>query len=81
MRARWDKIADDMGIERNVDIATLTYNDPHRADVVEWLNAHGWRATGTGSVDEMRRLGRYVEVPDLQDETGFSTFVVGERTA
>ena len=79
MRQRWDKIADDMGIERTVDIAELTYNDPHRADLVEWLNGHGWTATGTGSVDEMRRLGRYVEVPDLQDETGFSTFVIGRR--
>ena len=79
MRQRWDKIADDMGIERTVDIAELTYNDPQRAELTEWLNEHGWSAGGTGSVDEMRRLGRYVEVPDLQDETGFSTFVVARR--
>jgi methyltransferase (TIGR00027 family) len=79
MRQRWDKIADDMGIERTVDIAQLTYTDPHRADLTDWLNAHGWSATGVGSVDEMRRLGRYAEVPDMQDETGFSTFVIGRR--
>lgn len=79
MRARWEKMADDLGIERTVDIADLTYNDPHRADLTEWLNAHGWRATGTVSTDEMRRLGRWVEVPDQQD--GFSTFVVAERPA
>jgi methyltransferase (TIGR00027 family) len=79
MRQRWDKIAEDMGIERTVDIAELTYNDPHRADLTDWLNAHSWSATGVGSVDEMRRLGRYTEVPELQDETGFSTFVVAQR--
>lgn len=79
MRQRWEKMADNLGIERTVDIADLTYNDEHRADVAEWLNAHGWTATGTVSTDEMRRLGRWVEVnsPDYQD--GFTTFVVAER--
>lgn len=81
MRERWQKMADDIGIERTVDIADLTYNDPERADVTEWLNAHGWQASGVSSADEMRRLGRWTEVPD-QDEgyrNGFSTFVVAER--
>ena len=79
MRERWEKMADDLGIERTVDIADLTYNDPHRADATEWLNAHGWNAAGTVSTDEMRRLGRWVEVPGQQDQDGFSTFVVAER--
>ena len=79
MRERWEKMADDLGIERTVDIADLTYNDPHRADATEWLNAHGWTASGTVSTDEMRRLDRWVEVPDQQD--GFSTFVVAQRPA
>lgn len=79
MRQRWDKIADDMGIERTVDIAELTYNDPHRADLVEWLNEHGWTASGTLSVDEMRRLGRYVEAPEPEDARMPSTFVIGRR--
>ncbi|MBU3751651.1 MAG: SAM-dependent methyltransferase [Mycobacterium sp.] len=79
MRERWEKMADDLGIQRTVDIADLTYNDPHRADATEWLNAHGWTASGTVSTDEMRRLDRWVEVPDQQD--GFSTFVVAERPA
>jgi len=79
MRQRWEKMADDLGIERTVDIGELTYNDPHRADLVEWLGAHGWTAAGTSSSDEMRRLDRWVEVP-LQDyQDGFSTFVVAER--
>lgn len=79
MRLRWEKMADELGIERTVDIADLTYNDPHRADVTEWLNARGWAASGTGSTDEMRRLGRWVEVPSEDYQDGFSTFVVAER--
>jgi len=79
MRERWEKMADELGIERNVDISDLIYNDPHRADVTEWLNAHGWSATGTVSSDEMRRLDRWVEVDDEDYQDGFSTFVVAER--
>ena len=79
MRARWEKMADDLGIERTVDIADLTYNDEHRADLTEWLNARGWTASGTGSTDEMRRMGRWVEVPDQDYQDGFSTFVVAEK--
>jgi len=79
MRMRWEKMADEIGLERPVDISDLTYNDAHRADVVDWLNAHGWRASGVKSTDEMRRLNRWVEVPGNQDQDAFSTFVVAER--
>lgn len=79
MRERWEKMADDMGIERTVDIADLTYNDEHRAELTDWLNAHGWTATGTASTDEMRRLGRWIDVPGQEDQQGYSTFVVGQR--
>ncbi|MGI9124884.1 MAG: class I SAM-dependent methyltransferase [Mycobacterium sp.] len=79
MRERWEKMADEVGIERTVDIQDLTYNDPHRADVTEWLNDRGWVASGTVSTDEMRRLDRWVEVPDDDYRDGFSTFVVAER--
>ena len=79
MRERWQKMADDMGVERSVDIADLTYNDEHRADLTDWLNTHGWTATGVESTEEMRRLDRWTEVPDQPDEDGFSTFVVAER--
>lgn len=78
MRARWDKMADDIGIERTVDIQDLTYNDEHRADLAEWLNARGWTATGTASNDAMKRLDRWVEVPGQEQET-FSWFVVADR--
>lgn len=79
MRQRWEKMADDLGIQRTVDIGDLTYNDPDRADLAEWLNAHGWTASGTVSTDEMRRLDRWVEVPTQDYQDGFSTFVVAER--
>jgi methyltransferase (TIGR00027 family) len=80
MRERWQKMADDIGIERNVDIADLTYNDPDRADATEWLGAHGWDASGTSSTEEMRRLNRWTEVPEEDYQDGFSTFVVAQRT-
>ncbi len=79
MRERWQKMADDIGIERNVDIADLTYNDPDRADATEWLGAHGWDASGTPSTDEMRRLNRWTEVPEEDYQDGFSTFVIAQR--
>ena len=55
------------------------YNDPDRADVAEWLGAHGWRADAVTSQDEMRRLGRYVELADATDDA-FATFVTAERS-
>ena len=79
MRGRWGKMADDMGIERTVDIADLTYNDEHRADLTDWLSTHGWTATGTPSTEEMRRLNRWIDVPGQEDQDGYSTFVVAQR--
>lgn len=78
MRERFDKFADQLGIQKSIDIQDLTYNDVERADVTDWLNAHGWTATGTSSTDEMRRLNRWVPVADGDDEA-FATYVVGER--
>lgn len=80
MRERWEKVADDIGIDRTVDIRDLTYNDPHRAELTGWLNAHGWTATGQPSTEEMRRLNRWVEVPDPQSRDGFTSFVIAERS-
>ncbi len=79
MRERFEKFADQLGIERAVDIQNLTYNDPDRANVTDWLNAHGWRASGQPSTEEMRRLGRWIDVPMGNDPDAFATFVVGER--
>jgi methyltransferase (TIGR00027 family) len=62
-----------------VDVGELMYRDEHRADVTEWLNEHGWRATAQHSVDEMRRLGRWNDnVPLSDDKDAFSDFVIAE---
>jgi methyltransferase (TIGR00027 family) len=79
MRERWIAVAADLGVEHTVDFADLVYDDPLRADVTAWLNAHGWTASGIESTGEMRRLGRWVEVPGRDDGDGPSTFVVAER--
>ena len=79
MRERFEKFADQLGFDRRIDIGELTYNDPDRADLVEWLNAHGWTASGVPSVDEMRRLGRWVDIPMGDQPNAFATFVTGER--
>ncbi len=79
MRERWQKMSDDLGIERDVDISELTYNDPVRADATEWLGGHGWSAAGVSSTDEMRRLDRWTEVPEEDHQDGFSSFVIAER--
>lgn len=78
-RERFEKFADQLGIERTIDMQNLTYNDPDRADVTDWLNAHGWLAKGERSIDVMRRLDRWVEVPMADDPDAFSTFVVGQK--
>lgn len=80
MRERFRRVADELGIEETVDVGELMYRDEHRADVTDWLNAHGWRATAQPSVDEMRRLGRWIDnVPLADDKDAFSDFVVAER--
>lgn len=78
MQERFEKIADQLGIEREIDVQELMYNDPDRANVAEWLNAHGWRATAVTSQDEMRRLGRFVELADAEDDA-FATFATAEK--
>ena len=78
MQERFERIAADLGIEREFDVAELMYNDPDRADVAEWLGTNGWRADAVTSQVEMRRLGRYVELADATDDA-FATFVTAER--
>ncbi len=78
MQERFERISDELGIEREFDVQELMYNDPDRADVAEWLRAHGWRAEGITSQDEMRRLGRFTELADADDEA-FATFVTAQK--
>ena len=79
MQDRFERIAAELGIEREFDVQELMYNDPDRADVAEWLGANGWRANAVTSQVEMRRLGRYVELADATDDA-FATFVTAERS-
>lgn len=77
MRERFAAITAQFDVEP-LDITELTYEDIDRADVAEWLAAHGWKSGAVSANDEMRRLGRLVEIADT-DEESFSTFVTGER--
>jgi methyltransferase (TIGR00027 family) len=80
MRERFKKVADEIGLQETVDVGELMYRDDHRADVTQWLNEHGWRATAEHSIDAMRRLGRLIEnVPMADDKDAFSDFVIGQR--
>ena len=79
MRARFERIAHRFGLESTLNIQELMYDDPDRADVTDWLNEHGWAASGVRSVDEMRRLDRWVLPAEDVDSGTFSTFVTAER--
>jgi methyltransferase (TIGR00027 family) len=78
MRERFGRLAAQFGVDDTLDVGELTYEDPDRADVAEWLNAHGWQSKAVTSQDEMRRLGRAVELVDT-DGDSFSTFVTAEK--
>ena len=77
MREQFKKVADEIGLEQNIDVGELMYRDEHRADVTEWLNDHGWRATSqaldrrdapAGPLDrecpDGRRQGRLLRLRD-----------------
>ena len=78
MRERFAALTAQFGMDEPMDIAELTYEDPDRAEVADWLSAHGWRAQRVESKDEMRRLDRLVEIVDA-DEDSFSAFTTAER--
>jgi methyltransferase (TIGR00027 family) len=79
MRERFERIAAQFGMESTLDVQELIYSDPDRADVAVWLAQHGWASTATSSRDEMRRLGRAVEIAQT-DGNAFSTFVTGVKS-
>ncbi|WP_135451401.1 class I SAM-dependent methyltransferase [Mycobacterium sp. DL99] len=78
MRERFERFAATFNMQHALDVQELMYDDPQRADVEQWLAEHGWRSAGVHSLDEMRRLGRYVETIH-RDPAGFSTFVTAEK--
>ncbi|KUI32853.1 SAM-dependent methyltransferase [Mycobacterium sp. IS-1496] len=79
MRERFERIAEKFEMTATLDIQQLIYEDPDRADVADWLDAHGWTATAVSSQQEMRRLNRWALPADLTDEEAFSNFVTAER--
>jgi len=79
MRERYARIAERFGMESVLNIQELMYNDPARANVTDWLNGHGWTASGVESVDEMRRLGRWALPVEDSDDEAFATFVVAKK--
>jgi methyltransferase (TIGR00027 family) len=78
MRERFERIAAQFGMEDALDVQELIYSDPDRADVAVWLADHGWQSNAVTSQDEMRRLGRAIEIADTDDEA-FSTFITAEK--
>jgi methyltransferase (TIGR00027 family) len=78
MRDRFEKFAGQLGVERTVNVQDLMYDDPDRADVAGWLDSRGWTSISVTSQDEMQRLGRWVQIGDV-DEKAYSTFVTAEK--
>ena len=79
MRRRFERVADQLGLTQTLDIGDLVYNDPDRTELTGWLDRAGWRASGLRAQEEMRRLGRWVDVPMSDDDDALSSFVVAER--
>lgn len=79
MWARFKRVADELGFEHTAVVPDLIYQDQHRAVVADWLNHHGWQAKAEQSQDEMRRLGRWVNVPIGYDKFSFAELVTATR--
>ena len=81
MKERFAIIKEKFGITDSLDVGELMYNDPDRADVAEWLGAHGWDSAAVQSAAEMRRLDRWAlpDGPDAPADDAFSQFVTATR--
>lgn len=78
-RALWErfmKAADKLGIQQTVDVDDLVCHEDG-AIFPTWLNDHGWRCTTLPAQQELRRLGRWVEVPRADDNDVYGEFVTG----
>ncbi|MCW2689217.1 MAG: SAM-dependent methyltransferase [Mycobacterium sp.] len=60
-----------------IDVETLTYQEPDRAEAGDWLAEHGWQVDAVGSDKEMARLGR--SVPDDLAEENISSVLLRAR--
>lgn len=81
MKERFEVIKEKFGITDSLDVGELMYNDLDRADVAEWLGAHGWDSSAVQSAAEMRRLDRWAlpDGPDSPADDAFSQFVTATR--
>ena len=79
MRRRFERVAEQLGLNRTLDIGDLVYNDPDRTELGGWLSRAGWGVTVVPAKDEMRRLGRWLDLPLGDRDDAFSTFVVAHR--
>jgi methyltransferase (TIGR00027 family) len=81
MKERFEVIKEKFGIADSLDVGELMYNDPDRADVADWLAAHGWDSASVESAAEMRRLDRWAlpDGPDSPADDAFSQFVTATR--
>lgn len=64
-RARTAQMRSRLGLDINVE--TLTYQEPDRSDAAQSLHDHGWQVHAVDSAEEMTRLGRPVPA-DLAEE-------------
>ena len=69
---RYRDVAEKLGRTDIADSGNLLYEE--RPEVVDWLSAHGWQATGVSAHDLMARNERHVAA-DLEDATPQSVFV------
>ena len=72
---RYRDVAVKLGRSDLADSGNLLYEE-ERPEVVDWLSAHGWQATGVTAPDLMARNDRHVAA-DLDDATPESVFVEG----
>jgi methyltransferase (TIGR00027 family) len=64
----------------DIDVDTLIYHEPDRADAATWLSDHGWQMHGVSSRDEMARLSRPVP-EDLAGQRLSTTLLRGELSS
>jgi methyltransferase (TIGR00027 family) len=72
---KYRDVAEKLGRSDLADSGNLLYEE-ERPQVVNWLSAHGWQATGVSASDLMARSGRHVAA-DLDNATPKSVFVEG----
>lgn len=82
-RAIWERFmraAGEFGIRQTVNIDDVVYHGEEPTTAVDRLSDRGWHAALRPVQLEMRRLGRWIDVPGADDENLYGAFITGERT-